>query len=86
MLALAISVLIALFMDGVAAQYRDLTLRYQSQLRQMQIVALAENIEQYYLETTSLPASLVSLAGSSGFEQTFEGCFIGRWAGCCGSG
>lgn len=69
LLALAISVLIALFMDGIAVQYRDLSQRYQSQIRQMQVVALAENMEQFYIETTSLPADLGSLASSFGFEH-----------------
>lgn len=69
MLALAISVLLALFIDGVAVQYRDLTQLYQSRVRQMQVVALAENIEQFYVETTSLPADMVSLSGAVGFEQ-----------------
>lgn len=69
LLALTLSIVLSLFIDGVAAQYRDLTQRYQSRSRQMQMVSLAENIRQFYLESAAPPASMSALSTTAGFQQ-----------------
>lgn len=48
---------------------RDLTQLYQARARSMKTVALAENLEQFYTERNTFPASVAALAGSAGFEQ-----------------
>lgn len=69
-LVLAIGALLALFIEGNSVQYRDLTQMYLSRTRQMQVIALAESIEQYYQEARSLPTNLSTLAATNGFQQT----------------
>lgn len=59
----------ATLMDGVVGQNRDLGQMYQSRLRQMQLVLLAENLEQYFRETGSMPATVSALGSTGGFEH-----------------
>lgn len=77
LLVLALGIVLTLFMDGVAAQYRDLTQRYQSRSQQMQLVSLAENIEQFYVEHAAPPPTVDALASSAGFEQVRG--YTNRW-------
>jgi len=80
-LALALAIWLAMLMDGVAGQNRDLTQLYQSRSRQMQVVALAENIEQFYLETAAFPADVTTLSGSTGFQHVRG--LADAWQGVC---
>lgn len=57
-------------MGSVAGQNHDLARLYQSRIKYMQVIALAENIEQYYLEKSVFPSSIALLNGSSGFEHS----------------
>jgi len=56
-------------MGSVAKQNQDVAQLYQSRTRSMQVVALAENIEQYFNETMAFPANVAALTGTSGFEH-----------------
>ena len=78
-LVLAIAILLAMLMDGVAGQNRDLIQLYQSRLRQMQLVALAENLDQFYLETATLPANIAALSASDGFQHVRG--LVNTWQG-----
>lgn len=69
-LVIALSVMLALLMDGVAFEHRDLAKKYQSRVRSMNIKALAENIAQYSLENSTPPSDVSLLAGSAGFEHS----------------
>lgn len=69
-MALAITTLLATLMFGVAQQHIDLAVMYQSRTQYMQVVNMAENIEQYAVENAAYPASLPVLQAASGFEQT----------------
>lgn len=69
-MALALSILLATLMGGVANQNHGLVTLYQSRTKYMQVVAMAENIEQFYLEHAAFPASLSALALSPGFEHS----------------
>lgn len=69
-LFLALAVLLTALLDGVAAERFDLAKAYQSRIRYAQTVALAENIEQHYLDTGAFPASPTALGAASGYEHT----------------
>lgn len=68
-LALAVAFLLATVMGAVASQEHDLATRYQVRTKYMQVVTLAEGVEQYFLEKSAFPASIAALTGSAGFEQ-----------------
>ena len=67
---MAIGILVSIMMSGVTSQNRDLVSMYTSQLRHLQIMALAENIEQYALENSNYPATLTILKDTPGFTHT----------------
>jgi len=69
-MVVAVSILLATLMSGVAKQNHDLAGLYQSRTKSMQVVTMAENIEQFYIETSGFPASLASLAQAPGFEHS----------------
>ena len=78
-LVLAVAILLSTWMTGITGQNRDLTKLYQSRLRHIQLVVLAENIEQFTLENTNYPAHIDVLAATAGFEQSRS--YINNWQG-----
>ena len=79
MLTLALSILIGSLMGGVAGQRQDLAAMYQARTKSMQIVSMAENVEQYFIENAAFPASLDSLNASAGFEHSRA--LLDNWQG-----
>lgn len=78
-MALAVSFLLATLMGGVASQNHDLATLYQSRTKNMQVVAMAENIEQYFLEKAVFPASIPALSATRGFEHSRA--LVDNWQG-----
>lgn len=68
-LVLVLAVWMLTLMDGVADQNRALAKLYQSHTRHTQIIGLAENLEQFFNETGTFPASINTLSASSGFQH-----------------
>lgn len=69
-LILAISIMLTTLMNGVMGQNRDLVGLYRSRLVTMQTIAMAENIEQFYLEKVAFPATIDALGSTAGFEHS----------------
>lgn len=67
---LAVSIMLATFMMGVASQHHDLAAMYQSRAKWLQVKAIAENIQQYYNENSAFPSNIETLSASVGFRQT----------------
>ncbi|TRZ66927.1 MAG: hypothetical protein D4S02_05975 [Rhodocyclaceae bacterium] len=67
---IAVGIWMAAILDGIVAQNRDLAQMYESRLKQLQLVQLAENLEQYIRERGATPASVAALSASAGFEHT----------------
>lgn len=70
LMALAMSILLATLMGGVASQNRDLAQLYQSRTKYMQIVTLSENVEQYFIEKAAFPNTIADLTTTVGFEHS----------------
>ena len=70
LLALTVSIMLATFMTGVASQHRELAEMYQSRIKSLKAIAMAENIQQYFIETSVFPATIATLSASSGFQHT----------------
>lgn len=69
MLVLVLGVLLVQMIGGIANDYLDLAKRYQTRVSQARVIALAENIEQYYNEFSELPVDLETLVLTPGFEH-----------------
>jgi hypothetical protein len=78
-LVVVIAVLLSVFTDGVATQYRDLAQLYQSHLRQINLVGIAESLDQFYHENAAIPESLSALYSSDGFQHVRS--LIDSWQG-----
>ena len=68
-LALAVSIMLATFMTGVAKQHHDLTALYQSRSKSIKTQTMAENIQQYRNEKNAYPASIDALSATPGFQH-----------------
>lgn len=69
-LVVFITVMLANFLEHAVMDIRGVALMQQSRWKQMLVVEMAQNIEQFYAETSSFPASLSVLAATPGFEHT----------------
>lgn len=69
-LTLAVSIMLATFVTGVANQNHDLASMYQSRTKWLQTQTMAENIQQYHNEHSEYPVTLAALSAAPGFQQT----------------
>lgn len=78
-MSLAIAILLGILITGVSSQNHDLATLYQSRTKYMQVVAMAENVEQYFLENATFPGSIPVLTAATGFEHSRA--LIDNWQG-----
>lgn len=69
-MVLLLAIWLSMLMEGVAGQNHDLATLYQTRTKYMQVVSMAENIEQFYLEKATFPPSIPALAATTGFEHS----------------
>lgn len=70
LVTIAMSILLAALMGGVASQNHELTQLYQSRIRHIHVVGLAENLEQFFIENAVFPVSISDLTSAIGFEHS----------------
>lgn len=78
-LVLVLAVVFSVVMDGISSQNWELAKEYKSQSTEINTYALAEALELFYVETNAFPASISSLANTSGYE--FVRGFLGSQHG-----
>lgn len=69
-LVLVLGIMLSTMVSGIAGQNWDLSKRYQARTKQLKVINLAENLEQFYIENTGYPASLAVLNAMPGYTQT----------------